>query len=62
MHEAVIAIAREGVSPIVRIPANEAWMVKRKSRFITISGQAFATLLILPYTIGVGYRHWSYIA
>jgi 2-keto-3-deoxy-L-rhamnonate aldolase RhmA len=30
MHEAVIAIAREGVSPVVRIPANEAWMVKRK--------------------------------
>lgn len=30
MHEAVIAIAKEGVSPIVRIPANEAWMVKRK--------------------------------
>lgn len=30
MHEAVIAIAREGVSPIVRIPANEAWMVKSK--------------------------------
>jgi 4-hydroxy-2-oxoheptanedioate aldolase len=30
MHEAVIAIAREGVSPIVRVAANEAWMVKRK--------------------------------
>lgn len=29
MHEAVVAIAKEGVSPIVRIPANEAWMVKR---------------------------------
>ena len=30
MHEAVAAIAACGVSPIVRIPANEAWMVKRK--------------------------------
>ncbi|KAL1962867.1 hypothetical protein VTN77DRAFT_9142 [Rasamsonia byssochlamydoides] len=29
MHEAVAAIAAEGVSPIVRIAANEAWMVKR---------------------------------
>jgi len=29
MHEAVVAIAKEGVSPIVRIAANEAWMVKR---------------------------------
>lgn len=30
MHEAVAAIAKEGASPIVRIVANEAWMVKRK--------------------------------
>ncbi|WEW55792.1 2-keto-3-deoxy-L-rhamnonate aldolase RhmA [Emydomyces testavorans] len=29
MHEAVAAIAAMGVSPIVRIAANEAWMVKR---------------------------------
>jgi len=29
MHEAVVAIAKEGVSPIVRVAANEAWMVKR---------------------------------
>jgi len=29
MHEAVAAIAATGVSPIVRIAANEAWMVKR---------------------------------
>ncbi|KAF2131336.1 2,4-dihydroxyhept-2-ene-1,7-dioic acid aldolase-like protein, partial [Dothidotthia symphoricarpi CBS 119687] len=29
MHEAVVAIAREGVSPIIRIAANEPWMVKR---------------------------------
>lgn len=29
MHESVNAIASCGVSPIVRIPANEGWMVKR---------------------------------
>lgn len=29
MHEAVGAIAAMGVSPIVRIAANEGWMVKR---------------------------------
>ncbi|MCJ1312444.1 hypothetical protein MMC25_006118 [Agyrium rufum] len=29
MHEAVAAIAGCGVSPVVRIAANEAWMVKR---------------------------------
>jgi hypothetical protein len=31
MHEAVTAIALSGVSPLVRIASNEAWMVKRKS-------------------------------
>ena len=29
MHEAVAAIAATGVSPVVRIPGNEPWMVKR---------------------------------
>ena len=29
MHEAVAAIAACGVSPVVRIAANETWMVKR---------------------------------
>ena len=29
MHEAVAAIASCGVSPLVRIAANESWMVKR---------------------------------
>lgn len=29
MHESVNAISSVGVSPIVRIPANEGWMVKR---------------------------------
>jgi 4-hydroxy-2-oxoheptanedioate aldolase len=32
MHEAVTAIALAGVSPLVRIAANEPWMVKRKSK------------------------------
>ncbi|KAI9827493.1 MAG: hypothetical protein M1832_004843 [Thelocarpon impressellum] len=29
MHDAVSAIAACGVSPLVRVPANEGWMVKR---------------------------------
>ena len=29
MHDSVAAIASAGVSPVVRIPANEGWMVKR---------------------------------
>lgn len=29
MHEAVAAIAATGISPVVRIAANESWMVKR---------------------------------
>ena len=29
MHEAVAAIAACGVSPLVRIAANEGWMIKR---------------------------------
>lgn len=33
MHEAVAAIAATGVSPIVRIAANEGWMVKREFMF-----------------------------
>jgi 4-hydroxy-2-oxoheptanedioate aldolase len=37
MHEAVAAIAATGVSPIVRIAANEGWMVKRE--FIFDSGE-----------------------
>lgn len=40
MHEAVIAIAREGVSPVVRIAANEAWMVKRTLSSICIGNNA----------------------
>lgn len=31
MHDAVPAIAALGVSPIVRLPDMQSWMVKRKS-------------------------------
>lgn len=34
MHESVAAIAGCGVSPIVRIAANEGWMVKRKPSLV----------------------------
>lgn len=37
MHEAVAAIAATGVSPIVRIAANEGWMVKREF-FVQVVG------------------------
>jgi 4-hydroxy-2-oxoheptanedioate aldolase len=30
MHESVGAIAATGVSPIVRIPDNQGWLVKRE--------------------------------
>ncbi len=30
MHEAVPAIAATGISPLVRIPDTQSWMVKRK--------------------------------
>jgi len=33
MHEAVSAIAACGVSPIVRIPDNQGWLIKRESTF-----------------------------
>ena len=36
MHEAVCAIASVGASPIVRIAANEGWMVKRTSLTSTL--------------------------
>lgn len=37
MHESVAAIAGCGVSPIVRIAANEGWMVKSRS-FLDLAG------------------------
>lgn len=36
MHEAVAAIAGCGVSPIVRIAANEGWMVKREIAMLSL--------------------------
>ncbi|CAO2650325.1 Nn.00g016170.m01.CDS01 [Neocucurbitaria sp. VM-36] len=46
MHEAVVAIAKEGVSPIVRIAANEAWMVKR-----ALDAGAHGLVVPLIYTV-----------
>jgi 4-hydroxy-2-oxoheptanedioate aldolase len=46
MHEAVVAIAKEGVSPIVRIAANEAWMVKR-----ALDSGAHGIIVPLIYTV-----------
>ncbi|KAF2189644.1 2,4-dihydroxyhept-2-ene-1,7-dioic acid aldolase-like protein [Zopfia rhizophila CBS 207.26] len=46
MHEAVAAIAACGVSPLVRIPANEAWMVKR-----ALDAGAHGIVVPLIYTV-----------
>ncbi|KAF1936071.1 Phosphoenolpyruvate/pyruvate domain-containing protein [Clathrospora elynae] len=46
MHEAVTAIALAGVSPIVRIAANEAWMVKR-----ALDSGAHGIVVPLIYTL-----------
>ncbi|PSN73102.1 Phosphoenolpyruvate/pyruvate domain-containing protein [Corynespora cassiicola Philippines] len=46
MHEAVVAIAATGVSPIVRIAANEAWMVKR-----ALDAGAHGIVVPLIYTV-----------
>lgn len=43
MHEAVAAIAACGVSPVVRVAANEAWMVKST----IMSAHHHATILIV---------------
>lgn len=37
MHDAVPAIAATGVSPIVRLPDMQSWMVKRTSLFVLLS-------------------------
>lgn len=42
MHEAVAAIAACGVSPIVRIAANEGWMVKREQYFRVLLARKLA--------------------
>lgn len=46
MHESVNAVASVGVSPIVRIPANESWMVKR-----ALDAGAHGILVPLLYTV-----------
>jgi len=46
MHEAVTAIAHAGVSPLVRIAANEAWMVKR-----VLDAGAHGVVVPLIYTV-----------
>lgn len=46
MHESVHAIASCGVSPIVRIPANEGWMVKR-----ALDAGAHGIIVPLLYTV-----------
>lgn len=53
MHEAVSAIAAVGVSPIVRIPDMQSWMIKRKlagkcsNRHMLISHQAHSTVALM---------------
>jgi 4-hydroxy-2-oxoheptanedioate aldolase len=46
MHESVHAVASCGVSPIVRIPANEGWMVKR-----ALDAGAHGILVPLLYSV-----------
>lgn len=46
MHECVHAVASVGVSPIVRIPANEGWMVKR-----ALDAGAHGIIVPLLYTV-----------
>ncbi|KAI8941375.1 hypothetical protein NX059_002599 [Plenodomus lindquistii] len=51
MHEAVVAIAKEGVSPIVRVASNEAWMVKR-----ALDAGAHGIIVPLIYTVADAQR------
>lgn len=46
MHDSVHAISSCGVSPIVRIPANEGWMVKR-----ALDAGAHGIIVPLLYTV-----------
>ena len=46
MHDSVHAVASAGVSPIVRIPANEGWMVKR-----ALDAGAHGIIVPLLYTV-----------
>lgn len=57
MHEAVAAIAATGVSPIVRIAANEGWMVKRES-ISDSEGRGNGDQLTVDRGLGCG-RSWN---
>jgi 4-hydroxy-2-oxoheptanedioate aldolase len=46
MHDSIHAIASCGVSPVVRIPANEGWMVKR-----ALDAGAHGIVVPLLYTV-----------
>ena len=46
MHEAVAAIAGCGVSPVVRIAANEGWMVKSKIRYLCPWGAKYQRVIL----------------
>jgi 4-hydroxy-2-oxoheptanedioate aldolase len=46
MHDSVHAVAACGVSPIVRIPGNEGWMVKR-----ALDAGAHGIIVPLLYTV-----------
>ncbi|KIW47400.1 uncharacterized protein PV06_00098 [Exophiala oligosperma] len=46
MHESIHAVASVGVSPVVRIPANEGWMVKR-----ALDAGAHGIIVPLLYTV-----------
>ena len=46
MHDSVHAVSSVGVSPIVRIPANEGWMVKR-----ALDAGAHGIIVPLLYTV-----------
>jgi hypothetical protein len=45
MHDAVPAIAALGVSPIVRLPDMQGWMVKRETAEISMLGNSVLTFL-----------------
>lgn len=57
MHEAVAAIAATRVSPIVRIAANEGWMVKRES-ISDSEGRGNGDQLTVDRGLGCG-RSWN---
>ena len=46
MHESVHAVSACGASPVVRIPANEGWMVKR-----ALDAGAHGIIVPLLYTV-----------